>query len=162
MATRPTVTIATADGKPSGSTHPLPAVFRSPIRPDIVQYGTLGQPAMRREADTLLGVYTLAWQRTNGSHMLSVRKLVTRLRQNLGERVRVTPLICGNSFLVGMIACSLLSTTGRAVARIPRVSGGGTHRAGQAAFGNMCRSGRMFAPTKVWRKWHQKINLNQK
>ncbi|KAH9859813.1 hypothetical protein IAQ61_011595 [Plenodomus lingam] len=52
--------------------------------------------------------------------------------------------------------------TGRAVARIPRVSGGGTHRAGQAAFGNMCRSGRMFAPTKVWRKWHQKINQNQK
>ena len=54
------------------------------------------------------------------------------------------------------------NTTGRAVARIPRVSGGGTHRAGQAAFGNMCRSGRMFAPTKVWRKWHQKINLGQK
>nr|POE87492.1 60s ribosomal protein l4-b [Quercus suber] len=52
--------------------------------------------------------------------------------------------------------------TGRAVARIPRVSGGGTHRAGQAAFGNQCRSGRMFAPTKVWRKWHQKINLGQK
>lgn len=52
--------------------------------------------------------------------------------------------------------------SGRAVARIPRVSGGGTHRAGQAAFGNMCRSGRMFAPTKVWRKWHQKINLGQK
>jgi large subunit ribosomal protein L4e len=51
---------------------------------------------------------------------------------------------------------------GRAVARIPRVSGGGTHRAGQAAFGNQCRSGRMFAPTKVWRKWHQKINLGQK
>ncbi|KAK3702501.1 60S ribosomal protein L4B [Vermiconidia calcicola] len=52
--------------------------------------------------------------------------------------------------------------TGRAVARIPRVSGGGTHRAGQAAFGNQCRSGRMFAPTKVWRRWHQKINLGQK
>lgn len=56
----------------------------------------------------------------------------------------------------------ILIETGRAVARIPRVSGGGTHRAGQAAFGNMCRSGRMFAPTKVWRKWHQKINLGQK
>ena len=28
--------------------------------------------------------------------------------------------------------------TGRAVARIPRVSGGGTHRAGQGAFGNVC------------------------
>ncbi|KAK0636347.1 60S ribosomal protein L4-like protein [Bombardia bombarda] len=52
--------------------------------------------------------------------------------------------------------------TGRAVARIPRVSGGGTHRAGQAAFGNMCRSGRMFAPTKIWRKWHVKINQGQK
>lgn len=52
--------------------------------------------------------------------------------------------------------------TGRAVARIPRVSGGGTHRAGQAAFGNMCRGGRMFAPTKVWRKWHVKTNQNQK
>ena len=52
--------------------------------------------------------------------------------------------------------------TGRAVARIPRVSGGGTSRSGQAAFGNMCRGGRMFAPTKVWRKWHVKINQNQK
>merc|ERR1711988_1700953 len=52
--------------------------------------------------------------------------------------------------------------TGRAVARIPRVGGGGTHRSGQAAFGNMCRGGRMFAPTKTWRKWHVKVNLNQK
>ncbi|KAJ1500747.1 hypothetical protein HMI54_008671 [Coelomomyces lativittatus] len=52
--------------------------------------------------------------------------------------------------------------TGRAVARIPRVSGGGTHRAGQAAFGNMCRGGRMFAPTKIWRRWHIKTNVNVK
>lgn len=52
--------------------------------------------------------------------------------------------------------------TGRAVARIPRVSGGGTHRSGQGAFGNMCRGGRMFAPTKTWRRWHRKINVNQK
>jgi len=52
--------------------------------------------------------------------------------------------------------------TGRAVSRIPRVSGGGTSRAGQGAFGNMCRSGRMFAPTHTWRKWHRKINQNQK
>merc|ERR1711963_1158158 len=52
--------------------------------------------------------------------------------------------------------------TGRAVSRIPRVSGGGTSRAGQAAFGNMCRSGRMFNPTRTWRKWHRKINTNQK
>ncbi|KAJ2474034.1 60S ribosomal protein L4B [Coemansia sp. RSA 2131] len=52
--------------------------------------------------------------------------------------------------------------TGRAVARIPRVSGSGTHRAGQAAFGNMTRGGRMFAPNKVWRKWHVRTNSNQK
>lgn len=31
--------------------------------------------------------------------------------------------------------------TGRAVARIPRVPGGGTSRSGQGAFGNMCRGG---------------------
>jgi len=52
--------------------------------------------------------------------------------------------------------------TGRAVSRIPRVSGGGTSRAGQGAFGNQCRKGRMFAPTKTWRRWHRKINTNQK
>jgi len=52
--------------------------------------------------------------------------------------------------------------TGRAVARIPRVPGGGTHRAGQGAFGNMCRGGRMFAPTKIWRRWHRQSNLTQR
>jgi large subunit ribosomal protein L4e len=52
--------------------------------------------------------------------------------------------------------------TGRAVSRIPRVPGGGTQRSGQGAFGNMCRGGRMFAPTKIWRKWHKKINVNQR
>ncbi len=52
--------------------------------------------------------------------------------------------------------------TGRAVSRIPRVPGGGTHRAGQAAFGNMCRGGRMFHPTRQWRKWHRKVNKNQR
>merc|ERR1740127_342034 len=52
--------------------------------------------------------------------------------------------------------------TGRAVARIPRVPGGGTHRAGQGAFGNMCRGGGMFSPTKVWRRWHRRVNVAQK
>lgn len=52
--------------------------------------------------------------------------------------------------------------TGRAVARIPRVGGSGTHRSGQGAFGNMCRGGRMFAPTKTWRRWHVKVNHNEK
>jgi large subunit ribosomal protein L4e len=26
----------------------------------------------------------------------------------------------------------------------------------------MCRSGRMFGPTKIWRKWHKKISVNQR
>merc|ERR1712113_898984 len=39
---------------------------------------------------------------------------------------------------------------------------GGTHRSGQGAFGNMCRGGRMFAPTKTWRRWHRKVNVAQK
>lgn len=52
--------------------------------------------------------------------------------------------------------------TGRAVARIPRIGGGGTSTSGAGAFGNMCRGGRMFAPTKIFRRWHRKINLHQK
>ncbi|XP_057616220.1 60S ribosomal protein L4-like [Chionomys nivalis] len=52
--------------------------------------------------------------------------------------------------------------TGRAVARIPRVRGGGTHHSGQDAFGNMCRGGRMFAPTKTWHRWHRPVNTTQK
>jgi large subunit ribosomal protein L4e len=52
--------------------------------------------------------------------------------------------------------------TGRAVSRIPRISGSGTGRAAQGAFGNMCRQGRMFAPTKIWRRWHRRVNIKQK
>jgi len=52
--------------------------------------------------------------------------------------------------------------TGRAVARVPRAPGGGTHRAGQGTFGNMCRGGGMFNPTKTWRRWHRRVNVTQK
>lgn len=48
------------------------------------------------------------------------------------------------------------------MSRIPRVPGGGTSRSGQGAFGNMCRGGRMFGPTKIWRRWHRKISVNQR
>jgi large subunit ribosomal protein L4e len=68
----------------------------------------------------------------------------------------------GVNYMSGMQHSAESWGTGRAVARIPRVSGGGNSRSGQGAFGNMCRKGRMFAPTKVWRKWHRKINTNQK
>ncbi|TKA67400.1 60S ribosomal protein L4-A, partial [Cryomyces minteri] len=108
-----------ADGSASESTHPLPNVFKSPIRPDIVQSVHTGMAKNKRQP------YAVS---EKAGHQTSA--------ESWG--------------------------TGRAVARIPRVSGGGTHRAGQAAFGNQCRSGRMFAPTKVWRKWHQKINHGQK
>jgi len=52
--------------------------------------------------------------------------------------------------------------TGRAVARIPRVPGSGTSRSGQGAFANSCRKGRMFAPTKTWRRWHRRISKGQR
>ncbi|KAL7747215.1 60S ribosomal protein L4B [Sorochytrium milnesiophthora] len=97
----------------------LPAVFKAPIRPDIVRLVHKNMAKNRRQP------YAVS---TKAGHQTSA--------ESWG--------------------------TGRAVARIPRVSGSGTHRAGQAAFGNMCRGGRMFAPTKVWRRWHVKTNLNQK
>ncbi|KEZ39623.1 hypothetical protein SAPIO_CDS9546 [Scedosporium apiospermum] len=119
MASRPTVSIIGKDGRPSGKTHVIPAVFNSPIRPDIVQ------------------------------------KVHTGLAKNKRQPYAV-------SEKAGHQTSAESWGTGRAVARIPRVSGGGTHRAGQAAFGNMCRSGRMFAPTKIWRKWHIKISQGQR
>ena len=51
---------------------------------------------------------------------------------------------------------------GRAVARVPRVSGSRTHRSAQGAFVNSCRGGRMYNPTTVWRRLHRKVNLNQR
>lgn len=64
--------------------------------------------------------------------------------------------------MAGMQSSAESWGTGRAVSRIPRVPGGGTHRSGQGAFGNMCRGGRMFAPTRIWRKWHRRVPVKQK
>jgi len=66
------------------------------------------------------------------------------------------------SWMAGMQTPGHSWGTGRAVARIPRAPGGGTSRSGQGVFGNMCRGGRMFAPNRVWRKWHFKVNKNQR
>jgi large subunit ribosomal protein L4e len=68
----------------------------------------------------------------------------------------------GVKFEAGYDTAAISWGTGRAVARIPRVPGGGTHRSGQGAFGNMCRGGGMFAPLKTWRKWHHRCNTTQK
>lgn len=66
------------------------------------------------------------------------------------------------NFNAGMKHSAASWGTGRAVARIPRVSGSGTSRNGQGAFGNMCRKGRMFAPIRIWRRWHRRSNIKQK
>jgi len=97
----------------------LPAVFKAPIRPDVV----------------------------NEVHQL--------MRRNNRQAYAV-------SDKAGHQTSAESWGTGRAVARIPRVRGGGTHRSGQGAFGNMCRGGRMFAPTKPWRRWHRRVNVNQR
>jgi len=84
-----------------------------------------------------------------------VRQVHTSMAKNKRQAYAV-------SWMAGMQTPGKSWGTGRAVARIPRVPGGGTSRSGQAAFGNMCRGGRMFAPNRVWRKWHFKINKNQR
>lgn len=66
------------------------------------------------------------------------------------------------NFKAGMKHSAESWGTGRAVSRIPRVGGSGTSRNGQGAFGNMCRKGRMFAPIRIWRRWHRRSNLKQK
>jgi len=68
----------------------------------------------------------------------------------------------GVNRLSGMKHSAASWGTGRAVARIPRVKGSGTSAAAAGAFGNQCRNGRMFAPTKTFRRWHRRINLHQK
>ncbi|KAI5172368.1 large subunit ribosomal protein L4e [Nematocida sp. LUAm3] len=76
----------------------------------------------------------------------------SRVKKNDRQPYAVDPL-------AGMRHSAHSWGTGRALARVPRVSGGGTSRAGQGAFANFCRKGRMASPTSVLRKWHQKTNL---
>ncbi|XP_055331847.1 60S ribosomal protein L4-like [Paramacrobiotus metropolitanus] len=119
VSARPLVTVYDEKNVATGKTVVLPAVFRAPIRPDVVNF------------------------------------VHTSMRFNTRQAYAV-------SDLAGHQTSAESWGTGRAVARIPRVRGGGTHRSGQGAFGNMCRGGRMFAPTKTWRRWHRKINVTQR
>jgi len=118
MSSRPQVAVY-GESSSTTNTLPLPAVFRAPIRPDLIR-----------------SVHTAVAKNKRQPYAVSAKAGHQTSAESWG--------------------------TGRAVARVPRVSGGGTHRAGQAAFANFCRGGRMFAPTKTWRKWHVKTNLNQK
>merc|ERR1712036_131762 len=104
-ASRPVISVFAADKEgETVATVPLPSVFVSPIRPDIV------------------------------------RRVHTALNKNNRQ-----------AYAVNKMAGFQTSA-----------ESGGTSRSGQGAFGNMCRGGRMFAPTKVWRKWNRRINLNQR
>jgi len=118
-AFRPLISVYDEKSEKLEQTVKLPAVFRTPLRPDII----------------------------NSVH--------TDMRKNSQQPYAV------NKY-AGHQTSAESWGTGRAVARIPRVRGGGTHRSGQGAFGNMCRGGRMFAPTKIWRRWHRKINIKLK
>uniref|UniRef100_A0A8C3AGJ4 Ribosomal protein L4 n=1 Tax=Cyclopterus lumpus TaxID=8103 RepID=A0A8C3AGJ4_CYCLU len=116
---RPLISVYSEKGETIGKNVVMPAVFKAPIRPDVVNF------------------------------------VHTNMRKNSRQPYAV-------SELAGHQTSAESWGTGRAVARIPRVRGGGTHRSGQGAFGNMCRGGRMFAPTKTWRRWHRRINTTQK
>merc|ERR1719217_945586 len=85
--------------------------------------------------------------------------IVHRVHTNMNKNKRQS---YGVNMKAGMQQSAISWGTGRAVSRIPRICGGGTHRSGQGAFGNQCRGGRMFNPTKTWRRWHRKVNTTQK
>lgn len=85
--------------------------------------------------------------------------IVTFVHDNLSRNTRQAH---GIEYLSGMKTSSLSWGTGRAVARVPRMRGSGTHRSGQGANGNMCRAGRMAHPLRTWRRWHRKVNLKQR
>lgn len=87
------ITIYDEAGENAGQTT-LPAVFKAPIRPDVVSFVHTNMAKNKRQA---YAVNKLAGHQTSA--------------ESWG--------------------------TGRAVARIPRVRGGGTHRSGQGAFGNV-------------------------
>lgn len=119
MAARPLVTVYNEKNEATPTQVKLPAVFRAPIRPDLVS-----------------NIHDLVRKNKRQPYAVSVEAGHQTSAESWG--------------------------TGRAVARIPRVRGGGTHRSGQGAFGNQCRGGRMFAPTKVYRRWHRRVNVAQK
>merc|ERR1712055_603638 len=118
-AARPLVTVYSEKNEATEKPVCLPAVFKAPIRPDIVSFIHHEVAKNHRQPYCV---------NRDAGHQTSA--------ESWG--------------------------TGRAVARIPRVRGGGTHRSGQGAFGNMCRGGHMFAPTKVYRRWHRKVSIAQK
>ena len=91
-AARPVVSVYGANGSATGETINLPAVFKAPIRPDVVNF-----------------VHTNVAK--NSRHPYAVSAIA-------GEQTSAESW-----------------GTGRAVARIPRVRGGGTSRSGKFHYG---------------------------
>merc|ERR1711926_39599 len=118
-AARPLVTVYSEKKNPTENSVSLPAVFKAPIRPDIVSF----------------------------------------IHHEIAKNHRQPYCVNRDA---GHQTSAESWGTGRAVARIPRVRGGGTHRSGQGAFGNMCRGGHMFGAKKVWRRIHRKVNVREK
>merc|ERR1719329_1634467 len=119
MTSRPVVSVYKNDSPAAEGSVPMPGVFSTPIRNDIVHY-----------------VHSRLAKNRRQGHAVFYKAGAEHSAESWG--------------------------TGRAVARIPRISGSGTSRSGQATFGNMCRKARMFAPLKIWRKWHAKANITQR
>nr|XP_027193954.1 60S ribosomal protein L4-B-like [Dermatophagoides pteronyssinus] len=85
--------------------------------------------------------------------------LINHIHTNMAKNARQPYAVSPNS---GYQHSAESWGTGRALARIPRIKGSGTSRSGQGAFGNMCRDGGMYAPTKTYRRWHRKISKAEK
>lgn len=135
-----------------------PRVFCRPF--DLLQI------KMSAAARPTVSVYSVATGETSGSVALPAvltapirRDVVHFVHSNIAKNHRQAYAVSKHA---GEQTSAESWGTGRAVARIPRISGGGTNRSGQGAFGNMCRKGRMFAPTKIWRRWHRHVNVNQR
>lgn len=84
-----------------------------------------------------------------------VHSVFTRVNKNKRQAYSV-------NVMAGKQGSSESWGTGRAVARLPRIGGGGTHASGSGARANMARGGNMFAPTKIWRRWNVRVNHNEK
>ena len=196
------VSVYSEKNEATSSTVQLPAVFRAPVRPDIVQFVhtnvrknsrqpyavskgagkcNITSPRVVLVTCCCFGDWSclFLWQHiihfVRGNAMMIIRSVLLNLDDYhfwgisaqlfIPSTVLVSECLSLHCFcfiLLGHQTSAESWGTGRAVARIPRVRGGGTHRSGQGAFGNMCRGGRMFAPTKTWRRWHRKVNVTQK
>jgi len=123
-------------------------------RPLLTVYGMDGKPSKRRIA---LPDVMLTPVRAD-----LVRFVHDQIQKNRRQAYAVLNQEGPHGLRAGHEVAAKSWGTGRAVSRVPRVKGGGTHRAGQGAYAGMCRGGMMWSPTKIWRRWHRRVNKNQK